>query len=111
MFGGEFTDANALSALLTVESLLFATLSVAVSFSKPGSRIPNLPLAPQQLGYFAAGFISIIAFGALMAWWSIFTEPWPCEFRGSVIALAIGLAIIGQPIFAWAIARGLGAKE
>lgn len=111
MFGGEFTDANALSALLTVESLLFATLSVAVSFSKPGNRIPNLPVKPETLGHIAAAFISIIAFGALMAWWNIFVESWPCSFRGSVIALALGLAIVGQPLLAWAIARGLGARS
>ncbi len=111
MFGGEFTDANALSALLTVESLLFATLGVAVSFSQPGQRVPNLPVKPQTLGLLACGFLSVVAFGAFMAWWNIFTNPWPCGFRSMVISCAIGIAIVGQPIFAWAFARGMQAKE
>jgi hypothetical protein len=111
MFGGEFTDANALSALLTVESLLFATLGVAVSFSEPGKRVPDLPVQPRTLGLLACGFLSVVAFGALMAWWNIFLDPWPCGFRDTVIACSIGAAIVGQPVFAWAIARGMQSKE
>ena len=50
MLNGELTDANALSALLTAESLLFAVLAVAVGFSRGGSFVPNLPVKPITLG-------------------------------------------------------------
>jgi sterol desaturase/sphingolipid hydroxylase (fatty acid hydroxylase superfamily) len=106
-----FTDANALATLLTVEGLLFAAVSVALSLSNPGSRVRDTPIAPKTLGYLAATFLSLVAFGALMAWWTIFAVDWPCGFRNSVIALTIGIAIVGQPAFAWAIALGLRTKK
>jgi hypothetical protein len=110
MFGGDFTDANALASLLTVESLLFAALSVAVTLSNPGSRPRDLRVQPVTLGYLAVGFLGLVAFGAFMAWWSIFATDWPCSFRGSVIAGTLALAILGQPLFAWLIASGLRRK-
>lgn len=107
MFGGEFTDANALSTLLTIEGLLFAALSAALGLSNPGSRIRDLPIPAHALGYLAATFLSLVAFGALMAWWSIFAVDWPCSFRGASIAGTIAFAIVGQPVLAWIVARGL----
>lgn len=106
-----FTNNDALVALLTVESLSFAALAVAVSFSIPSSRVPNLPISVSTIGYIAAAFVTIIAFGALMAWWSIFLTCWPSDFRSQAIAVTLGLAVVGQPVFAWAIARGLKPKE
>jgi len=105
MFGGEFTDANALASLLTVESLLFAALSLAASLSVPGKRVPAV--SPQVLGFLAAGFLSIVAFGAAMAWWSIFAADWPNSFRSSAVAITLAIAILGQPVFAWGVAFGL----
>jgi len=107
MFGGEFTDANALASLLTVESLLFAALSIAASLSVPASRVRALPLPAQVLGLLAAGFLSIVAFGAAMAWWSIFAVDWPNSFRESTVAITLAIAILGQPVFAWGVACGL----
>jgi hypothetical protein len=106
-----FSNNDALVALLTAESLVFAVLAVAVAFSVPGNRIPNLRLPAWGVGYLAAGFVSIIAFGALMAWWSIFVKSWPHGFRGGAVAVALAMAIVGQPLLAWTIAPGLRAKK
>jgi len=111
VFGGDFTDANALSALLTVESLLLTGLGFAVSLSGPDTRVRDLPVPTFVLGYIATGFLSAVAFGALMAWWNIFVTAWPGDFRGSIIAGSLALAIVGQPLFAWSIARGLRPKR
>jgi hypothetical protein len=86
-------------------------LAVAVAFSVPGNRIPNLRLPAWWVGYLAASFVSIIAFGGAMAWWSIFVISWPHGFRGGAVAVALGLAIVGQPSLAWLIAPGLRAKK
>jgi hypothetical protein len=111
MFGGQFTNANALASLLTVESLLFAALSLATSLSTPGTRVRDLPLPAPVLGLLAASFLTIVAFGAAMAWWSIFVVDWPRDFRGNAVAIALATAIVGQPAFAWAAARGLRARR
>jgi hypothetical protein len=105
-----FTDANALSSLLTVESLLFASLSVTVSISGRQRRVPDLPLKPSTLGYLAFALLSLVALGALMAWANIFLDPAPSSFRRWVIAAGLAAAIVAQPALAWAIARGLRNK-
>lgn len=107
----KFTNSDALMALLTVESLVFAALGVAVSFSMPSNRIPHLSVKVWVLGYLAALFVSIVAFGALMAWWSIFVPHWPSGFRARTVATTLCLAIVGQPGLAWLIAPGLRTKE
>jgi hypothetical protein len=93
-----------------VESLLFAALSVAVSLSAPTAAIRNLKIEPRTLGSIAAAFLSIVALGAFLCWTGIFIDDWPCTWRGALVALIIAGAIIGQPIFAWVIARGLGRR-
>jgi hypothetical protein len=111
MLSNGFTNNDALIALLTVESLVFAALAVAVSFSIPGNRVPDLPAPAWVIGHLAAGFVSVVAFGGLMAWWSIFAVCWPNGFRGAAIGVTLGLAIVGQPVFAWIFARGLRAQQ
>jgi len=108
---GEFTEVNAFTALLTAESLFFAVLSVVVSLSRPGRDVPDLPVRAINLGYAAVGFLAIVALGALAAWWGIFAHDWPCSLRGNAIAAAIALAVVGQPIFAAIIVRGLRSKD
>ena len=107
----DFSDANALSSLLTVESLLFAALALTGSLSAPSAGVRNLALKPKTLGYIVAGFISAVAFGALMAWTKIFLEPGSCDFRRNVIAFVLLIAIVGQPVLSWVLARGLGHKR
>jgi hypothetical protein len=100
----------ALGTLLTVESLLFAALSVAVSLSAPTSAIRNLRIEPRALGSIASTFLSVVALGAFLCWTGIFLDDWPSNWRGSLIAFITAAAIVGQPIFAWVIARGLGRR-
>ncbi len=110
IFGGDFTDANALASLLTVEGLLFAALSLAASLSTPGSRVRSLPVKAHHLGYIAAGFLTVVAVGAGAAWWTLFALDWPGTFRGDAVAIALAAAIIGQPALSWAAALGLRPK-
>jgi hypothetical protein len=103
-----FTANDALIAFLTVESLSFAALAVAVSFATQTNRVPSVPA--RKLAYGAAGFVTVLAFGGLMAWWSIFATHWPSGFRGAAIGVTLALAVVGQPGFAWVIAYGLKPK-
>jgi hypothetical protein len=106
-----FTHANALAVLLTTEALVFTAISVSLTFSNVSHHVPNLPLKPHQLGYVAAVLIGGLAVGALTAWWSVFASPWSCHFTKVVEGLAILLGIVAQPLMAWALARGLRARQ
>lgn len=102
-----FTYTDALTILVTVETLVFAALAVVVSFGLPSSRLPKLPISIFKLGLLAVGFVTAIAFGAFMAWWSIFIGHWPTHFQPEATAAAIAAAIVGQPGFAALLACGL----
>jgi hypothetical protein len=107
-FGGGFTVANALAALLTTESLLFAAFGIAVNFSTVGQRrIRKLPVSAQTLGAGCVIVLAGVAFGASVAWGKIFLSPFPSAFYGVAIAIALLLAIVAQPIIAALLALGL----
>jgi hypothetical protein len=106
-----FTDANALSSLLTVESLLFAAIGASISLSNTGTWVRDLPISARALGFFACGFLSLVAVGGVLSWTIIFGDHWPCDARRAIIALILLVAIVGQPILAWVIAKGLGRKQ
>jgi hypothetical protein len=108
--GQEITDPEALVILLTAESLIFAVLSAIIAFAQPGKRIPDLPASAFTLGVAAVALLGFVAFGALMAWIGVFTDPWPCSFRKDAIAVSIAIAILAQPFFAIAITRGMRAR-
>lgn len=107
----DFRYTDALVALLTVETLAFSALVVAVSFSIPSNRIPNLPVKLTTFGILGAGFVTVVAVGAGTSWLGLFHKDWPDGFYNAVISSALALAIVGQPVFAWMIAAGLRPKQ
>jgi hypothetical protein len=107
----ELNDPEALAILVTAESLLLAVISVIVAFTRGGRDIPDLPAKPFALGVIATGFLTVIAIGAMAAWWGVFGSNWPCSFRGSIVALTVALAAVTPPIFAGVIAKGLRPKR
>jgi ABC-type uncharacterized transport system permease subunit len=110
LFSGGYSDAMALGTLLTVESLLFASISVAVGLSAPGGAIRNLQVSPRALATAAACFLGLVAVAAFLCWTGVFIDHWPANWRGALIAFIIAGAIIGQPVLAWIIARGIGQR-
>jgi hypothetical protein len=99
-----------LGTLLTVESLLFASISVTVGLSAPGGSIRNLQISPRTLASWAAGFLGVVAVAAFLCWTGVFLDHWPDNWRGALVAFIIAAAIIGQPALAWVIARGIGRR-
>lgn len=107
MQSSQISDAEALTILLTAESLIFAVLSAAIAFAQPGRRVSALPTSAFTLGLAAVTLLSIVALGALLAWVGVYGNHWPCSLRQDLIALTVATAIVGQPIFAGVIAKGL----
>jgi hypothetical protein len=111
MQSSQISDAEALTVLLTAESLILVVLSAAIAFSQPGRRVSALPLSAFHLGLGAVGLLTIVAAGGLLAWIGVYANHWPCSMRQDFIAVAIMAAIVGQPVFAAVIAKGLKAKK
>jgi hypothetical protein len=102
-----FTLANALAALLTAESLLFAATTVGVALSSGGAFGVNRAVPPFAMAVASTALLSLVAFGAATAWWDIYVDSWPGTFTGSAQAVCILTAIVAQPLFAGAIALNL----
>jgi len=109
----EFSPTDALVLLLTVETLLFAALSIVLTFNEVQRRVPALPLnlRPRHLGWGAFWVVAIVAFGAVVAWVSLFDSPWPHTFTRWVEAATTLLGIVVQPLASLAFAKGLSSKE
>lgn len=110
---GDYTYVNALTNLITVESLLFASLSLAIARSEPenwGERRWFWKFDGRAIAYIAAGALCAIAVAAIVAWWQIFVGPgFPTPGRADqvVVAGGIGLAVVVQPVLAVLLALGL----
>ena len=108
---GGYTFVTALTNLLTVEGLLFASFSLAVSLSGPtrwGIRRWFLGVEGKHIAGTAVSVLALVAVGAGCAWWRIFVSAgFPTSVDGATIAIAIAVAIIAQPVLALFLAMGL----
>ena len=102
----EFTSVNALTALLSTESLLFTALNIALALSAPTGK--RLRMKPRTFAIAAAGLLAIIASGALMAWFDTFLRNWPTGWYGVFPAICIAIGIVAQPPIAYLVARDVG---
>lgn len=96
--------------MLTVESLLFAGMGVALTLSGPQPAIRDLALRPSTLGKVVATFITGVAVAAVLMWTSVFADPWPCDLRGTIVAVVVLAAVVGEAVFAWFVAVALRPK-
>lgn len=102
------TDAQALSTLLVVEGFLLAAISLAITLDAPNQVRPRSfrVIKPTHIVRGAACVLVVLAIGAVSAWCQIFTGG---EFEGftrAVIAGALLLAVVVQPVIAVLLAFG-----
>lgn len=96
-----FTSANALTTLLTTESLLFAVFALTLSLGTTPSARVALTSSGRRLGVCAATFLTFLAAGAAVAWGDLFLTAWPDRFAQWFPAVAIAAGVVAQPAFAW----------
>jgi hypothetical protein len=102
------TFSDALAYLLTTETLLFAALGLAANLSAPGGRrVRRLPVRGELLGGAAVGALVVVALGAGAAWSEIFLCDFPSDLSRILIAVALIVAIVVQPVLATLLGRGL----
>lgn len=103
----ELSNSDALIALITVEGLLFAALAVSVTLAGETKTGRPKIVRGSKLAWGIAGTIFVVSFGAMMAWLEVFAGHCPSGFRGNVIATAIAVGIVVQPVLAGWIASGV----
>lgn len=92
---------DALTVLLTTESLLFAAFGISITLAQETDEGRHPFVAKGRLAIVIALIITCVATGAATAWWDVFSPKWPTTWREEVQAGGIGAGIIGQPMLAW----------
>jgi hypothetical protein len=104
-----FSAATSLAALLATESVLFAALNVGVGFSQRTAKGHRRWLSGRALALSSAGLITVVAIGAATAWWDEFGWPWQHGSAISIEAVCLLIAVVAQPLLAFAIASNVAS--
>jgi hypothetical protein len=106
--GTGLTKFSLFSALLTMEGLLFAGLTVSVTLSAAAPFGRQIAIRPAVLAFGAALLVGVVALAAVLAWTDLFLGAnWPHGLNGRIEAVALLLAIVAPPIIALALAIGI----
>jgi hypothetical protein len=96
-----FTEVNALTALLTTESLLFAAFGVAIGLGSSAAALTLQAPAARKLAVVSAVVLTFVGAGAMVAWTELFiVSAWPARFGEWFPVVAIAVGIVAQPTFA-----------
>lgn len=102
------TEPQILAALLTIEGLLFAALSISVSLTAGSTFGRRTPISPRWLAVSAVLVLVVVAAGATLSWSQLFCGAnWPHSLWGQLEALALLVAICAPPLLAVLITVGV----
>lgn len=103
-----FSAAQSLTLLVTMESLLFAALNVGLALALPAVGGRNISrTGAYRLAKLAAACLTVVAAGALLAWWQVFIDEWPTSFLRKLIAGAVAVGVCAQPVISWIAVRAI----
>jgi hypothetical protein len=95
-----FTNSDAVTTLLTAESLLLAVFALAFRGPSPAGGSMSVVFS-RRAATAVAATLTVLAAGAAVAWGHLFFDKAPAG-AGWFPLLAIGVAIVAEPTFAWA---------
>jgi hypothetical protein len=102
------TKADVFIALVTVEGLIFAALSISATLAGGGALGAKTLGPPPTLAVISAILLVLVATAAAFAWFDLFAGPaWSGSSDRAVETIGLLLAIVAQPVIAWVIALGL----
>jgi hypothetical protein len=105
------TDAQALTAFLSVESFMLAVLSLTANLTAPGrTRVSALPVKPIHLASGIAGFVVLLAVGAALSWGGMYVGGSWRPIREASIAAILVIAVIAQPCIAVLMVMGMRSR-
>lgn len=97
-----------LVALVTVEGLLFAALSISATLAGGGTFGAKTLGPPWLLAVMSAVLLCLVAVGVFVSWIDLFGGgAWPRSIDRKIEAIGLLIAILAQPGIAVVIACGL----
>jgi hypothetical protein len=94
------SPAEALTATLTMEGLLFAAFSVGYKLTGVTRRGRSTFFTQARFGWCIVGVIALVAAGAGASWWEIFGSGWPENLGSLLLGAGLAVGIVAQPILA-----------
>ena len=103
---------DSLMTLLTVESLLLAVVSMAITMAAPGGpRVANFPIPAPVLAGSSVAVLALVATGSTAAWAQLYVGGSWRPFPDIVIAATLLVAILAEPLLALALALGMRTED
>ena len=102
---------TALSASLSAEGLLFASLSIALAVASSTGLAARYRSEARTVAVFGAFVLTIIATGAASAWYQVFAKDWPTVLEEQLPAIGLAAAIVAEPLIAGYVAILLTRKR
>jgi hypothetical protein len=96
-----FDPTDALTSLLTVESLLFAVFSITLTFGSSGLTKNVTGGTMRRLARATAAVLTVLSIGAGTSWVTLFVGSSTHGFAQWSPAVALAIGVIAQPVFAW----------
>lgn len=102
------SPADAMTLLLTAESLLLASLALVVAIGAPGqTRLARLPGGPRVLAFVAVLAMAFAATGAAISWVQLYLGHIPSDAPSRIVSIALIATIVVEPIYALLVSLGL----
>jgi len=93
---------KSLTTLLSTEGLLFAVFALTLSFGNSSLILGVSADLGRKLAAAIAAVLTVLGIGAVTAWTELFVcSTWPSGFGEWFPVLAIVVAAVAQPMFAW----------
>lgn len=97
---GTLSPAEALTAAITMEGLLFAAFSVGTKLTEVTEEGRSVFFTQARFGWCVVAVIALVAIAAGASWWEVFGAECPADFGDLLLAIGLALGIVTQPIFA-----------
>ena len=97
----QLAPTDALTALLTIESLLFAVFSITLTFGSSGLTKSVTGGLVRRIAAATAAVLTVLSVGAGTSWVKLFVGSSTYGFAQWSPAIALAVGLIVQPVFAW----------
>jgi hypothetical protein len=99
-----FSSADAMTTLLTVESLVFAVFSIALALISNLDLAVNAEKSARALTLVSSSLVTALGLGAIVAWGQSFLGEWPSGVATMFPLICIAAGVLMQPVLSWWIA-------
>lgn len=102
---------DALTLLLTAESLLLAAVALAVAVAVPSRGVQRFLISPAWLAMAAVLALAVAGLGAGFAWGELYWGSFPKDWPNRVVSGSLLFTIVLEPLIAFFLAMGMWTEK